>query len=370
MVIMSVINQMLRELHHRKRSGTIQRDRLFPTSTLFLPQKTKRLMSWQLGIGALCLFVVSLALSWPMITQSSRDLDNPQKRKLPSKVVSSTGEKQQTISDVTMAFTLPQPIRHQDYLRLEITPASVQSVDANQQALPEVAVFEEETQVPPSALTATQSEQIESTPQADKKYLVIEKTKLSTKQELALLQKQLTSFPGHAPEKISILERILQLDPELHRQRIQLANLWRAQGKTEQARLLLQQGLQKNPDNLAIRLELADVTFSLQLFHEAYALLTTVEIKQQSTPVYFYALRALLAMRLGHPEDAREMYQSLITLEPKQSRWWFGLAIAKEQLDLNGEALVAYRVAQDLGVDHGPMKMIVNQKIQALEGRP
>lgn len=383
MAVMSVINKMLRELNQGPGSQMKK-----GTAPLFTQAPVPRRSSWQLAITLLILFVVCLSAWWNFYGESAHHIQQKEFERLVEKLEYLS--EQEAARQVTSVITepvkvihtasltpLPQPVTHETYLDLPLSPAVTQKNTPKVQLNKALELPLEETQteeiedveeVEEAAAQTVRAE--EALTQEKKQSLVIERVTLSAAEEISLLKEQLALAAQDPEQQITLLQRMLDIDPHLHAQRQQLAGVLKKSARYDEAKTLLVQGMGLYPDVIELRLDLAVLLLFLGELQSAFDYLYQVKAGSHDFPVRFYALRALAAMKVNALDDAVLMYEHLVQKEPEKARWWLGLATAREQQRDVASALSAYRHAQRLGITHQRTQEVVEQRILALEATP
>jgi len=167
---------------------------------------------------------------------------------------------------------------------------------------------------------------------------------------------------------IGILEELVLRHPEDTKARKQLASLLFSHNAIERAYTTLKEGLVITPADSPIRIMLARVAFKKGDFEDAHTVLsehpypTLADIK-------LISFRAALSERLSRYQIAYQDYQVLVRREPKNARWWLGLGVSQDKLELQQEALDSYQQAMLLKQLPEQVNTFVEQRIVALEGQ-
>lgn len=161
------------------------------------------------------------------------------------------------------------------------------------------------------------------------------------------------------------LKDVLLLAPEYHEARQQLAVYYFSQGFLNDALRTLEQGLTQFPGEPNLLLIQARI---LERAGEQKAALELLSQVPNDLPLYadLLILRGALANELGQYTLASATYEALTFWRPHEGRWWLGLAVAKELLGAQSEAVQAYRRAlDDPGLAVGTREYI-HQRIEDL----
>jgi MSHA biogenesis protein MshN len=138
---------------------------------------------------------------------------------------------------------------------------------------------------------------------------------------------------------------VLAHDPYNQGAREQLAGLLYGEGRLTEARQLLEEGIQLDPQQADFRLLLARLAISEGLQQQALGWLAGYQPDLASNLDY-YATWAGLAQELGQNVEAANLYVKLLRQQPDQGRWWLGLGVAEDGQGHSQRALDAYRNAQ------------------------
>jgi Tfp pilus assembly protein PilF len=162
-----------------------------------------------------------------------------------------------------------------------------------------------------------------------------------------------------------LLRQVLAEYPQHGAAREQLAMLMIQDGQRENAEVLLTEGLVVTPK----RAELARTC--AQLMVERGALLPALHMLEPFTDspaadAGALALQAAILDRLHRYSEATDAYRRALRLQPRQAVWWTGLGLALEHEGQPAPALAAYRRAAQLPLQDA-VKTFVQQRIHALD---
>ena len=79
----------------------------------------------------------------------------------------------------------------------------------------------------------------------------------------------------------------------------------------------------------------------------------------------YLALMAAIFQRAGQHADAARAYRQAVTAQPRQGKWWLGMAISLEAVNNPKAAREAYHRAATSGLD-GNLKQYAEQRLAAL----
>ena len=164
-----------------------------------------------------------------------------------------------------------------------------------------------------------------------------------------------------------IYRQILNIDFRQHDTRKKLAVLYYSNGDTENASVILSDGIDINPERVDFRLMLARLFYRDNRNQEAYRVLAGVEPDVQRN-VDFYGLKATVAQELSRDAEASHLYGRLVIFEPNRAQWWLGLAISLDRMGQSDGALRAYENAADLRQLSVSADDFIRQRIQELGG--
>lgn len=136
---------------------------------------------------------------------------------------------------------------------------------------------------------------------------------------------------------------------DAHDTRLRLAAMQFGRGALEQARVLLQQGLERVPDHADMRLALARLLAEQARYAAAFRVLDEVS-PLLAAHLDYYSLKAEMARRSDRCELAVVLYQRLLAQSSGVGAWWLSLGLCQQRL---GEDFIpSYRQAlasADLG---------------------
>jgi MSHA biogenesis protein MshN len=172
---------------------------------------------------------------------------------------------------------------------------------------------------------------------------------------------------GDNAQAINLLQRLLGQEPENIPATKKLAALLFAQGENQQAANILRDALTKYPLRSDFRLMLARLYVQQDKHHEAFSLLGGFS-PSAGKQLEYLSYRAALAQQLDENELAQSDYNLLTQAEPKNAKWWLGMAIAKDKLGRSAEALNAYRKANNKEQLSPSVIEFVRQRMQEISG--
>jgi MSHA biogenesis protein MshN len=165
----------------------------------------------------------------------------------------------------------------------------------------------------------------------------------------------------------SLLQELLAAEPDNIKARKRLASLLFAQGNYMQSRQLLVQGIELHPFTGDLRLMLARLYMVQNKPILAMNILSEFQPDRDDQTEYL-AYRAALSQQLKQTTLAKTDYQTLISIESDNAKWWLGLAIAEDQLGETTRAINSYKQASALGQLEEPVNEFIQQRITVLVG--
>jgi MSHA biogenesis protein MshN len=167
----------------------------------------------------------------------------------------------------------------------------------------------------------------------------------------------------------SLLQELLETEPDNIKARKKLASLLFAQGNYTQSRQLLLRGIELHPTQSDLRLMLARLYMVQKEPSLAMNILSEFEPSRDNQTEYL-AYRAALAQQLKQTKLAKTDYQTLTHIDSDNAKWWLGLAIAEDQLGEINMAIKSYNKASSLGQLQGSVNEFIQQRMTVLAGTP
>jgi MSHA biogenesis protein MshN len=169
---------------------------------------------------------------------------------------------------------------------------------------------------------------------------------------------------GKLSQARDVLERVLVLDSGVGAARLLLARVAARQGDVSGALQAL--GPQPTPGESSDWLRLrAQLLLKQGSLGQAETALDQLGGGDSADPE-LAGLRGALRQRQGRHGEAVESYRRAIALQPGQSRWWLGLAISLEASERFEEALQAYQSVAELGADSPEVRAYVVGRMAVL----
>lgn len=170
---------------------------------------------------------------------------------------------------------------------------------------------------------------------------------------------------GRESEAQQRLTQLLAASPWHSAARAMLVDSLIEEGRLDRARQLLDEGEHAAPGDVDLAGARARWLVRQQRVPEAIALLRN----QASSPgnAAGLALLAGLLQTTGDHAGAVQAYQSALATEPRNGTWWTGLGISLQALQLNRQALQAFRQARASSELAAAVRSFVDERIAGLE---
>lgn len=158
----------------------------------------------------------------------------------------------------------------------------------------------------------------------------------------------LTSHPGHEAARQALIALHLE------------------QGRIDEARRLLQEGLARNPDNARFASVLARILIERKDYAAVLDVATSVRTSGQAD-ADLQLMRGTALQRLGRHAEATEAFAASLRAAPKNGAAWMALGISLEALGKGPEASEAFRRAAGSGNLSVPARDYAEQRARALQ---
>jgi MSHA biogenesis protein MshN len=170
---------------------------------------------------------------------------------------------------------------------------------------------------------------------------------------------------GEVGEAERSLREALREDAAYTAARQALVRLLAEQGRGEEARLTMLEGLSAAPQDVALAIAAARL---LAQAGDAEGALRALDGAAQPgrTVAEFRGLHAAILQKLGKHAEAAEEYQAALRLAPDSAVWWMGLGLALEAQERPAEAREAFQRAGAGGTLPPDLAAFVNQKLRRL----
>lgn len=171
---------------------------------------------------------------------------------------------------------------------------------------------------------------------------------------------------GEYKTAIKRLESLLSANPSYQDVRVSLSALLIDQGDPKTAETLINEGLQLTPDAIPLIELKARLLTTNGKIREALTLLRSESPLINDNPEY-HAFLAALYQKNDNDLQAVDLYRKLLTINPQNGNWWFGLGLSLEKLGEKSLAYNAYRRAISNGnVDQDSLSYLQNH-LEALQ---
>lgn len=375
-VVMSLINQMLRDLEKRNSTNNAP-PLLQPNIQVTQSSRSKiRLLLW-------VIFSLGITAGTYWAYQNSRTPNNPQ----PLTVADSTKIAPALTPIAPYEKVLPAPNaiinnalisekKQPDSSTLQLlskapqtpTPAHITHKDVSATSTPEVQpvpapVPAAQKPNPNTASTPVATTEIlpPKTPIAPKPLPV----KQPNREAIDSLFNQAENNPGNF-SAIYKLEQVLQLEPRHLRARLLLAKILYNQGQTIKTSEFLDQSLALFPDNLQFINTRAQLFLQQKDANGALRVLQRVGLENSSNETYL-SLLAATYQQLQSFSNAAKIYQKLVSINADKAENWLGLALSQEKLGNTKLAHDAYQQALNKDTLKDSVANFVKQRLTELK---
>lgn len=164
-----------------------------------------------------------------------------------------------------------------------------------------------------------------------------------------------------------LLTRILARFPRAIIARETLADLYLAQERFDSARQTIDEGLQFLPHAVTLNTLKARLLFEENHPKEALAVLKQFSPGVQKNPD-FYGLMAAILQSLGQRQEAAALYKVLVKVEPENSQYWLGYAIALEHEKNIKQAVTAYKAVTGHYDADPDVRVYAENRLKTLQG--
>jgi Flp pilus assembly protein TadD len=171
---------------------------------------------------------------------------------------------------------------------------------------------------------------------------------------------------GNTEEAIEKLSTLLKYYPDYNDARVSLAALYIENGNDLKARKIIDDGLAINPDYLPLIELKARLLTSQGKIKEALMVLQSEQPQISDAPKY-YAFLAALYSRENNYQLASNIYRHLVQIDPHEGSWWFGLAVALDNIGNRSDAIYAYTKAATEGRLNSQAHAFLQSRLQVLQ---
>lgn len=358
---MSVVNKMLQDLESRKQQSD---------SANFQPPAKRRYGWWVFGVLPLALILAVIYWLWPVLWDTSQ----PEPTIAPV-TETQPAEPQQTTqpTENNTLTTGPQPATRDDSNTPQASSQqqvrdSAPSADANPVSLSRPEDADEDTVTAPQRQTESPGQSAPESNSQQSAAFSKSKTVTTAEQRWQQLKARVSKAisEGKDAEAISGLEQMLEIEPDNHQVRRNLAAQLLKNGARSRSGLLLEQGVKLYPQELSLLQSLARFYAQNGQTDNALALLKGHNPDVLQHPDYIQ-LRARLAQQQQDHQQAQQDYALLSRYQPDNIKWRLGLAVS---LDQNGQYQAATEVYRWLAGADTPaaIRDFVQQRLTALGG--
>ncbi|ALS97007.1 tetratricopeptide repeat protein [Lacimicrobium alkaliphilum] len=366
---MSVVNKMLQDLESRKQQ---------PDNANFQPPAKRRHGWWIFGVLPLALILAVIYWFWPVLWDASEPEPPPgpvtqAKQSVPvqnTQPVETAGitAKPQTQpdkeddSEVTETASQPQTPPQRP------VTDSATAAGAGQASAPRPDDSDDDATTAPRQQTQDSGQSAPESPVQKTPAFSKSKTATTAEQRWQQLKARVSKAmsEGKDAEAISGLEQMLEIQPDNHQVRRNLAALLLKNGAHSRSGLLLEQGVKLYPQELSLLQSLARFYAQNGQTNNALRLLKGHNPEVLQHPDYIQ-LRARLAQQQQDHQQAQQDYALLSRYQPDNIKWRLGLAVS---LDQDGQYQAAAEVYRWLAGADTPAEIrdFVQQRLTALGG--
>jgi MSHA biogenesis protein MshN len=168
---------------------------------------------------------------------------------------------------------------------------------------------------------------------------------------------------GRMAEGMDGLKATLAADPTYDLARQTLVALLLESRRTDEAAVLLQDGLAINAANIGYGMLLARIYVERGDAAGALALLQKFEAGARTNGEY-RAFVAALYQRLGRHAEAIEQYRGALMLSGGVGAWWVGLGISQDALDRHADATESFQRAKGTGTLSTDLLAFVDRRLK------
>ena len=196
------------------------------------------------------------------------------------------------------------------------------------------------------------------------------------KQRRPLTQKQLTDqafqkaytalHKGQVQQAEQLFRKVLAGNPRHIKAREMLSGIYIKGGRYVEAGQLLKQGVAINREHSLFRKLYARVLLEQDSLDQAVQVLERT-LPQINDDVDYYALLAALYQRQGRHENAIALYQNMLKQNAMVGIWWIGMGISLEKLGDSNAAREAYEKARASGTLAAQMIQYTDNRLAALK---
>ncbi|KTD82585.1 tetratricopeptide repeat protein [Legionella waltersii] len=172
---------------------------------------------------------------------------------------------------------------------------------------------------------------------------------------------------GFDEKAISILESVISKAPESKVARENLASLYMIYGKTNEAGLVIDEGLRLTPADPPLLTAKARLFIEKGQSIQAVELLSKFQPSINQYPDYYGTLAAALQAE-GHILETGGIYQSLIQIDSNNGQYWLGYALFLEHTKKANQAIDAYTRASQSQDTNANVREFAESRLKILQG--
>lgn len=363
---MSLINDLLCELHERKASPPAQ----MSIHDLRPVRRAPRRRAWLLPVAA----VLAASSAWavfhadvlpvmprPANEPAARQLADVVRAHVPTPLPATQAEAATVaVFKLTLDHVLAHPVRARVSAKPVVGRATVATPDqpqppakvATQELAQRLAKVATPKSAQPSADEATRA-----LPQPPAKV----RTPDPTADGLVLLA------AGRHAQAEAVFRSVTQSEPASAPAWLHLARALDAQGREGEAQAALTQALGLVSETAPVARALARQLLARGQVQEALSSLIAHRPAHKLN-VEHDAFIAALQQRLGQHDMAAERYRTILAVRPEFATWWVGLAISEEARGHGEAAIDAYRHASNIGNLDSRLADYVATRLAAMQG--
>ena len=368
---MSVVNKMLKDLESRQSTThEINADYHAPQ------KKQSTLFVLILSILTIAAIIFALANKYPLFSETKNTgvaatVDAKASSSVPSSVPS---PKKMAV------ITKPANIKQQAQSKIVATHPSIDgnpaiNVLADKEILPNEPEIASDNSVPLLKISVQEKQQtpqvnnesnIQNPPEQTSSFSMTGSSEENNTRSLKQRIAESLNDDNHDLAQ-SLLQELLETEPDNIKARKRLASLLFARGNYMQSRQLLVEGIKLHPFKGDLRLMLARLYIIQNEPSLAMNILAEFQPSRDNQTEYL-AYRASLEQQFEQTTLAKTDYQTLINIESNNAKWWLGLAIAEDQLGETNRAIKSYKQASSLGQLEDSVNEFIQQRITVLVG--
>jgi MSHA biogenesis protein MshN len=338
---MSLLNQVLRDLDQRQAPSAPTAVKVAALSRSVAPSVGQRAGRWGLGVAATLTAIVAGgwaqgSLRWPTKADATPVVAVASVAAVPAAPAAPVVVAPAPV----VAAPMPVVAREPELVQVAIAAPAVRSQ-------PAIATPKPVRGNTPQAAAPTAEPRIE----------VRTAARTSPERAEAHYQRGVTTHQaGQINDSAAAFTAALREDPRHVGARVALAGLLVGQARTDDAMVLLKEGIQLEPTQPQLALMLARLQAERQDWPTAADTLKAAGTHaglSAADSAEFHGLHAAILQRAGRHVDAIEKYGQALRLAPGRGVWWMGLAISLEEVGEAETARAAFQRAKTIGLPEG-----------------